>query len=80
MGKDHDNEAVTSWFHVDKGLFFRRLEDGSVEIGTGPDFNSVAPLQVIEPSSWASVISGMSARGENHITYQEAVEFHERID
>jgi len=67
-----------SWFHVGNGLFFRRTKDGSVDIGRGPDFEQVEVVQTIDPSSWASVISSVCARGEDHETWQEAQQFHMR--
>lgn len=67
------------WFHVSDGLFFRRVEDGAVEIGRGPDFDNVEVIQTIGPSSWASVISSVCARGETYFTYGEATAFHTRM-
>ncbi len=64
------------WFHVSNGLYFRRTDDGSVEVGRGPGFDDVEVIQTIDPSSWASVVSSMCARGENHLTYTEALAFH----
>jgi hypothetical protein len=66
------------WFHVADGLFFRRWNDGVVQIGQGPDFDHVGVIQTIDASSWASVVSSMCARGENHLTYTEALDFHEK--
>jgi hypothetical protein len=68
---------TTSWLHVSEGLFFRRCEDGSVEIGQGPDFNSVAPLQKIPPTQWASVVAYVSHAGEDGATYSQAIDFHQ---
>lgn len=67
----------TSWLHVSDGLFFRRHDDGSVEIGQGPDFNSVAPLQKIPPTQWASVVAFVSHSGEDSATYSQAIDFHQ---
>lgn len=67
-----------AWFHVSDGLFFRRADDGSVEVGEGADFDSVEVRQVIEPSSWASVVAGVCARDEDHVTHTEALDFHMR--
>lgn len=68
--------TTTSWLHVSEGLFFRRHDDGSVEIGQGPDFNSVAPLQKIPPAQWASVVAFVSHQGEDGVTYTQAINFH----
>lgn len=65
------------WFHVAEGLFFRRTPDGAVEIGRGHDFDHVDVVQVIDASSWASVVSSVCARGEDHLTYTEALRFHQ---
>lgn len=69
-----------SWFHVSDGLFFRRAEDGAVEIGTGRSFDDVTVLQSIDANSWGSVVSSVSARGENHVTFHEALAFHLGLD
>jgi hypothetical protein len=66
-----------SWFHAKDGVHFRRLEDGSVEMGIGPDFNSVASLTVLDPSSWASVVAHVSARGEDAAMHAAALAYHE---
>lgn len=68
---------MTGWFHVADGLFFRRAADGSVQIGRGPSFDEVEVVQSIDANSWASVISSVCARGENHSTYTEALLFHQ---
>jgi len=68
-----------SWFHWYGGLFFRRgNEDGIVEIGSGTDFDSVTVIHSIDANSWASIVSSVSARGENHETFHEALEFHSK--
>jgi hypothetical protein len=67
---------TASWFHWSGGVYFRRAEDGTVEIGEGPDFDNVTVLHRIDPSSWASIVSTVSARGEDHETYNEALRFH----
>lgn len=68
------------WFHVADGLFFRRSTDGSVEIGSGPDFDHVAVIQTIDASSWGSVISSVCARGETYTTFRDAFDFHMRTE
>lgn len=69
--------APTSWLHVSEGLFFRRYDNGDVEIGQGPDFNSVAPLQLIPATQWASVVAYVSVGGEDGATYTQAINFHQ---
>lgn len=66
-----------NWFHVSDGLYFRRTEEGDVEIGSGPDFDHVTVVQTIAPSSWASVVSSVCKRGEDHTTWTEALSFHQ---
>lgn len=69
---------MAGWFHVSNGLYFRRAEDGVVEVGAGPDFDSVEVLQRIDASSWASIVSTVSGRGETYLTFGEALTFHNR--
>ena len=68
----------TTWMHVRGGVFFRRTDDGLVEIGHGPDFNSVAPLAELDAAAWASVVAHVSARGGKGPTYNEALNLHEQ--
>lgn len=65
------------WFHVADGLFFRRSDDGAVQIGRGKSFDSVEIIQTMDASSWGSVVSSVCARGENYETYNAALIFHQ---
>lgn len=68
---------MNSWFHVADGLFFRRTDEG-VQIGKGTDFDDVEVIQTIDHNSWCSVIASVCNRGEDHLTWQEAQDFHSR--
>lgn len=67
---------MMNWFHWIGGVYFRRADDGTVEIGEGPDFDDVTVKHRIDPNSWASIVSSVSHRGEDHETFTEANRFH----
>ena len=69
--------AQTNWLHIQDGVFIRRTDVDLVELGQGPDFNSVAPLTALDAASWASALAHVCARGETAITHAEARAFHE---
>lgn len=71
--------ATASWFHVSSGLYFRRNDEGAVQIGRGSSFDDVEVIQTIEPSSWASVVASVSAAGETYLTYRAALAFHQDV-
>lgn len=68
-------------FHSQNGFCFTRGADGSVTVEVydvtkrptpeEPVFRTTLPVGI-----WGSVVSSMSARGENFKTWQEAQEFH----
>lgn len=76
MSTENDTET-SSWFHWHGGIFFRRATDGSVEMGEGTNFDDVTVVHSIDPSSWASIVSNVSYRGEDHETFHEAFRFHQ---
>ena len=61
-----------SKFHYRDGLYFERLEDGSVRITR----NLGHICWDIDRDSWASIIAHVSAGGETADTFQEAMLFH----
>lgn len=68
-------------FHSQDGLFFRRMDDGSVRVTLMEYTSGLDPRRVFQTllpsSSWASVIASMSLRGENSfIDYINAVNYH----
>lgn len=66
-------------FHAKDGWFFNRREDGSVEIrhnpSTQPNVNESA-LVTFDANSWASIVSSVSAKGEEDGRYYTALAFH----
>lgn len=68
-------------FHSKNGLFFERLQDGSVHIIRTYDARDVRPdnvvLDIILPENeWASVVCSVSADGENSARWMLARRFH----
>jgi len=66
----------SSWFHTHNGWFFRRGENGAVEVGQGPDFDNVEVVATFDDGTWASVVAYVSTRGEHHETFNQALQFH----
>ncbi len=65
-------------YHWRNGIYFKRLEGGSVEVRHFVDWNyhSKCERWVIPASEWASIIAGVSAQGETSEKYQDGVRFH----
>lgn len=63
----------TLGFHAHSGQYFRRLDDGRVEIRNSDG------VFVCDASTWASVVASVSARGETGETYRQALDFHQRL-
>lgn len=55
-------------FHVKDGLYFERLEDGTVLLTT-PPINGTGESFEIEPSAWASVVASVTPEGETHANF-----------
>jgi len=72
-------------FHVANGLFFRRLDDGSVRV-TVVNADPVSSRrkvyfdQTIDPESWASVVASVSLLDETYDRWFEALAFHGKGD
>lgn len=72
-------------FHVHNNLFFEKLPGGNVKVIKYPDdttwsndlpsFPRLFEL-LIDTSAWASIISSMSAGGEENGRYYSALDFH----
>lgn len=68
-------------FHSKNGLFFERLQDGSVHILRTYDARYVRADNVVlditlSASEWASVVASVMARGETGDTYRLALDAH----
>lgn len=63
-------------FHVEKRLYFERLPEGKVRIYKLDSQERLIFEQVLDENSWASVISSMSAGGEEDLRYFSALDFH----
>jgi hypothetical protein len=79
-----------STFHTQNGLFFRRLEDGSVRViktkdGRPPTIatefgGNVVCDETLTIHSFASVVSSMSARGEANGGFYDAMDFLTQVE
>ena len=66
-------------FHVNNGLYFKRLDDGSVLIVKRTDSHPDSPIvfeQIIDADSWASIVTSVSAYNETALSFQAARKFH----
>ncbi len=71
--------------HVRNGFFAERLEDGRVRLvkttGARPTTETGATMQfeeLLTAAEWASLVACVSARGEDGVTWREALDLHER--
>ncbi len=58
-------------FHARDGWFFKRLEEGKVEI------RWAAGSIIFDKDTWASIVASVSAKGENADTFEQALALHE---
>ncbi len=65
-------------FHWSDGLYFRRLNDGTVELTQTKHgrTDEVEWQREIPPSEWASIVAAVSYQGETKDTYETALGFH----
>ena len=76
-------------FHWRDNLFFKRLDDGSVQITTKIEPNKydhetqqsiryemIRHQYIIPPNEWASIIASVSLCGETSEKYCTSVDFH----
>jgi hypothetical protein len=62
-------------FHSQDGLYFTRMEDGSVKV-TVKERDEVKFETALPASIWGSVVSSVSLKGETYETWQQAQAFH----
>lgn len=72
-------------FHWKDNWYFMRLENGGVRIFHEENYvdqdTGIRESDVcldIDPDSWASIMTSVSARGETGETFREAQEFHNK--
>jgi len=68
-------------FHWQDDIFFKRLEDGSVQVRFPIAYNGEIisfTEWCIPPMHWASIVSSVSAQGETLERWNEAQDFHGR--
>ena len=66
-------------FHWSRGMYFRRLPDGGVEVTQtkeGGGKNDVVWQRVIPAAEWASIVTAVSKSGETCDGYRAALDFH----
>jgi hypothetical protein len=65
-------------FHLQDGLHFERLQDGSVRVAK-TDGSQGGPVEwemTVDAGSWASVVADICKQGETAETHKAALEFH----
>ena len=75
----HHDKKFYLEFHLREGFYFRRLENGDVNIFVTetPRHDSAILREIVIPENeWASVVASVSAKGENADTWQQARDFH----
>ena len=66
-------------FHYKDGWYFKRLEDGSVQVtktAAGPQTENIVTQAVIDVDSWASIVASVSVKGDNAESFEAARKFH----
>lgn len=70
-------------FHAHNGWFFKRLENGCVEVshrkqgpGIGFGEGEIIDSETFTADSWASIVSSVSKLGETGERFYEARKFH----
>lgn len=65
-------------FHWRDETFFKRGEDGVVEVHYFEQYNNSPQEKAwrIPPNEWASIVASVSATGETGESYREALKFH----
>ena len=63
-------------FHWRDGVYFKRCDDGAVEVRYFEEFNNTPQAKVwrIPSNEWASIVASMSAAGENAETFKSALD------
>lgn len=74
-------EPNRGWFAVGNGVFFRRSIDGTVQCcitdNTEP-IDGKDAVSFIGSTQWASIVASMSKQDETGVTYQQALDFHQK--
>lgn len=75
------NPAALGAFHTHDDLYFRRGDNGDVHVifpvrTEGEVWPERYEKVTLDPDTWASVVSSMSAVGENAETFRAARNFH----
>ena len=66
-------------YHAQVGLWFHRLDDGSVRVRKTDVQATVVEWETVIPAEgWASVVASVSALGEDGPTWRKVLEFHQR--
>ena len=75
-----------SAFHWQHGIYFRRLDDGSVETRirlTAKEVNLAVwtggeayRVEIIPPNEWASIVAHVTTRGDTADAYADALALH----
>jgi hypothetical protein len=68
-----------NWGHWNSGYFFRRNEDGSVEMAYHERANQESKLiagTIFDANTWASIVAHVSTHGDNNPFWQQALDFH----
>lgn len=76
---EQQQERYMEGFHWREGMYFRRIEDGSVQITQtqgGGNSEHIEWQRTIPPREWASIVAAVSAAGENAGTYRDALTEH----
>jgi hypothetical protein len=63
-------------FHSHTGWMFKRLDDGTVRMRNAQLDNGDEIAVEFDEGTWCSIVSFVSARGEDHATFNEALDFH----
>lgn len=82
VGDTIDHMTNAPGFHSKEGLFFKRVNNGDVRVQKWSDTAPFTLLSsvVVDAHTWASIVASVSYDGEDHKSYREALEFHERRD
>ena len=77
----YEDVKMRDGFHWSDGMYFRRLQDGAVEITqtqNGGKTDGIEWQRVIPSSEWAAIVAAVSLRGEAYDTSNAALDFHNR--
>ena len=78
---DHiDHARAESGFHWSDGVYFKRLDDGTVRMRIFGHYNGTPNYtdRIIPAAEWASIVCAVSALGETGERWNAAQDFHGR--